>query len=405
MVSPRATALSTARREAPTLARACGAMVTGATPRATATTSAIERECPSSVTEGGMRKEGTRPYTRRQAYKRRVARSHPGHSRLATACNLASANLPRNGYRFPCQRFRRQLRTPRIRLHAPVEEHVLTADRGDAQRGVVIRTGLVALEHVTVPGHRLVHVASVADRGREVDRRQVGDGLRAIDLHAVARELRHDPQGGIARPVHPEVDVRAVAVLHQTQLARIADTVGVGVVPETEPRLGRLLLERIDQHVARVGARRVLAQRRPEALVAPLADRRDAEAARRAVDEQGGEKLVGHGLALERPVRTTYSRVEIVARAVHAIPLESGVLGRVVGPPEMDGLIQRNRAKRVGSLQPEPLIDGDNVRQIALATVHVERADGILELGHAVVVERVRTGLAAQLERARGARP
>src|SRR5213080_3972721 len=118
-------------------------MVTGATPRATATTSAIERERPSSVTEGGMRKEGTRPYTRRQAYKRRVARSHPGHSRLATACNLASANLPGNGYRFPC--------------------------------------------------HRLVHVARVADRWREVDRRQVGDGLRAIDLHAIARELRHDP--------------------------------------------------------------------------------------------------------------------------------------------------------------------------------------------------------------------
>src|SRR5439155_26088607 len=47
-----------------------------------------------------------------------------------------------------------------------------------------------------------------------------------------------------------------------------------------------------------------------------------------------------------------------------AIPLESGVLGRVVGPPEMDGLIQRNRAKRVGSLQPEPLIDGDDVREI-----------------------------------------
>src|SRR5439155_12695170 len=128
----------------------------------------------------------------------------------------------------------------------------------------------------------------------------------------------------------------------------------------------------------RVGALSVQAQRRPEALVAPLADRRDAEAARRAVDEQGGEKLVGHGLALERPVRATYSRVEIVARAVHAIPLESGVLGRVVGPPEMDGLIQRNRAKRVGSLQPEPLIDGDDVREIAFAAAQVDRGDRIL---------------------------
>src|SRR5256886_13778155 len=142
-------------------------MVTGGTHGATATRSAIERECPSSVTEAGMRQEGTRPYPRRQAYKRRVARSHPGHSRLATACNLASANLPGNGYRFPCQRrFRRQLRIPRIRLYAPVEDHVLTADRGDAQRGVVIRPVPVPLELVTVPGHRLVHVGRIAARGR-----------------------------------------------------------------------------------------------------------------------------------------------------------------------------------------------------------------------------------------------
>src|ERR1043166_4825211 len=42
-------------------------MATGAAWRATATTSAIERECPSSVTGAVMRKEGTRPHTRRQA--------------------------------------------------------------------------------------------------------------------------------------------------------------------------------------------------------------------------------------------------------------------------------------------------------------------------------------------------
>src|SRR2546430_17256348 len=131
-------------------------MVTGGTHGATATRSAIERECPWSVTEAGMRKEGRRRYTRRQAYKRRVARSHPGHSRLATACNLASANLPGNGYRIPCQgRFRRQLRIPRLRLSAPDEHHGRTPGRGHAPRGVGIRTGLVALEHELVARHRL----------------------------------------------------------------------------------------------------------------------------------------------------------------------------------------------------------------------------------------------------------
>src|SRR5439155_8266477 len=88
-----------------------------------------------------------------------------------------------------------------------------------------------------------------------------------------------------------------------------------------------------------------------------------------------------------------------------AIPLESGVLGRVVGPPEMDGLIQRNRAKRVGSLQPEPLIDGDDVREIAFAAAQVDRGDRILQMRYAVVVERVGARLAAQQERARRAGP
>ena len=204
--------------------------------------------------------------------------------------------------------------------------------------------------------------------------------------------------------MHPEVDVGAIAGLHQAQLARIADAVAVPVVPEPESRLGGLRFERVHQHVARVGARGVLAHRRPEALVALRADRRHAEAARRAVGERRGDKFVGHGFSLEVPGPARVG-VEIVARAVHAIPLESGKPGRVVGPPEMDGLIQRNRAKRVGSLQPEPLIDGDDVREIAFAAAQVDRGDRILQMRYAVVVECVRAGLAAQLERTRRGGP
>src|SRR5207245_551146 len=84
--------------------------------------------------------------------------------------------------------------------------------------------------------------------------------------------------------------------------------------------------------------------------------------------------------------------------AVHPIPLEGGVLSRVIGPSKMDRLVQGNRAERVGSLQPEPLIDGDDVREVALATVHVDRRDGVLEIWHTIVVERVRAGLAARHE-------
>src|SRR5207248_10719336 len=85
---------------------------------------------------------------------------------------------------------RRELRVPRIRLYAPVEDHILPADRGDPQRGVMIRAGFVALEHVAVTGHCLVHVAGVAARGREIDRRQICYGLRAVKLHAVTAEPR-----------------------------------------------------------------------------------------------------------------------------------------------------------------------------------------------------------------------
>src|SRR6266853_4019194 len=64
MVSPRATAASTLRRDAVTAVSEWGAMATGTLCRATATTSAIDREKPSRVTVGGMRKGSYRPAIR-----------------------------------------------------------------------------------------------------------------------------------------------------------------------------------------------------------------------------------------------------------------------------------------------------------------------------------------------------
>src|SRR2546422_11133184 len=57
IVSPRAIAASTTRREPLTAARECAATATEAPWRATETTSSIAREGPSSVTGAGMREE------------------------------------------------------------------------------------------------------------------------------------------------------------------------------------------------------------------------------------------------------------------------------------------------------------------------------------------------------------
>ena len=59
IVAPRAIAPSTVRRDARTASSARGAMVTRAPCRATATTSSIARERPSSTTEAAMRQEAT----------------------------------------------------------------------------------------------------------------------------------------------------------------------------------------------------------------------------------------------------------------------------------------------------------------------------------------------------------
>src|SRR6266702_7480408 len=145
-------------------------MATGASRRATATTSAMDKEWPSSVIGVGMRQKDSEGRGVRSA------------SLIPRPCAPPGVWASRRLSRCYCPPTRRrplrggQLRIPRIRLYTPVENDILAADRGDSQRGVVIRAGLVALEDVAVPGHRLVHVAGIAARGREVDRRQVGDG-------------------------------------------------------------------------------------------------------------------------------------------------------------------------------------------------------------------------------------
>src|SRR5207249_1985993 len=108
----------------------------------------------------------------------------------------------------------------------------------DPKPRVVVLAVFQALEYVTVAGRGLEHVARVPGRGREVDRREVGDGGRAVQPHAVAPELGHDPQRRIARlAMNPEVNVRPIPVLDQAQLTRVAPAVAVHVVPEAEPGL------------------------------------------------------------------------------------------------------------------------------------------------------------------------
>src|SRR5437773_8354265 len=180
--------------------------------------------------------------------------SGPWHYCAATLCGCKEATGSQ------------ELRIPWIGLDAPVEDQVIPADAGHAQRAVVQRGAVADLEHVAVAGQRQEHVARVAADGRKVDVRQIAHGKRAVVSHAGPAELRDDPQGIGGATVHPEVDVGAVAVLNEAQLARLPATVAVDVIPEAEARQQAVRLVRVDHHVAGVGARRILPQRRHSAL-------------------------------------------------------------------------------------------------------------------------------------------
>src|SRR6266853_2563341 len=92
-----------------------------------------------------------------------------------------------------------------------------------------------------------------------------------------------------------EVDVRSIPGLDQSQLARLADTVAVDVVPKPETRGVGPGPERVRQDVARIGTRGILTQRRRVALKAIRAECRNPVAAGHAVGESADEKFWRHG--------------------------------------------------------------------------------------------------------------
>src|SRR2546422_11031850 len=173
------------RRDAVTAARECAAMATGTPWRATATTSAIERERPSMVTEAGMREEATcKSGETPSGYERASDEVHPRHSLLNVHSAPATRRLPRPCHLCPGRRrlFRHhELRVSRIRLYAPVEDHVLAADMRHSQRAVVQHRAGHDLENVpeSRPGEQ--RIAGVSARGREVDRREIGNRAGAVE--------------------------------------------------------------------------------------------------------------------------------------------------------------------------------------------------------------------------------
>src|SRR3989442_8100285 len=126
-------------------------MATGAPCRATATTSAIDREKPSRVTVGGMRKGSYCP-----ALRDAKVDATRGQGMLPRPLDFHSAlltprRLPR-GYRLPTRRRPLRLdefRVPRICLHARIEDRVLAADIGHPQRAVVQHGAVHDLEDIT----------------------------------------------------------------------------------------------------------------------------------------------------------------------------------------------------------------------------------------------------------------
>src|SRR2546422_9947131 len=153
MVPPRVTAPSTRRRDPSTPSGAAAAIAPGPPWRATATTSAIVRECPSSVTGTGMREEATWNSTE-------TPRQTPASRRLPRPCHLLPGERRAPG--------RRQLQVPRIRLHAEIEDQILPAHVRHTQPGVALHQAFDDLAHVPEAGLRQEGGARVAARRSSV---------------------------------------------------------------------------------------------------------------------------------------------------------------------------------------------------------------------------------------------
>src|SRR4029077_11892536 len=173
-------------------------------------------------------------------------------SRVARELNLATHTweplaawrlvmLPRDCYLPPGQPrpFRRhQVRIPGSRLHAPIEDHVLAADVRHSQRSVVQHGSVYEFEDVAKTGAREERIPAVPARRREVDRGEISDGIRAVELSARPREHWHDPERRVRSvDVNNEIDVAPGAAPHQSELPGIAVAIAVQVVPKAKARL------------------------------------------------------------------------------------------------------------------------------------------------------------------------
>src|SRR5258708_824645 len=198
ITSPRLSAASTVRREAATPASAAFAMATAAPPRATATMSAMVRERPSRVMVGGMPKL-TGPGCEAPSGTRLKDKSgqvdDPWPLLPTTGARgllFAADDRPRH-IRDRKVATELQVRGPGVGLEAPIEDQVIAADMGDAQRPEAHRLPRDDLEAAAIARHGFDHVPRISAIRCEADRREVGDRRRRVEPETGAGGLRHDP--------------------------------------------------------------------------------------------------------------------------------------------------------------------------------------------------------------------
>ena len=238
-------------------------------------------------------------------------------------------------------------------MHAPVEDEIPTTDVRHAHRAVMNTRRIHDMEHVAVPRERLQRVAAIPGGGRVVDGREIVN--RAVLQHRGPGVDRHEPESRIGVvAVDLEVDDAPAGILDEPQFVGIADAVVVGVVPEQEPRGIGLGGGRVEHHVARIGARRVLPREGLVALSPVDGDSRDRVAARHAVRECPHEEFGGDRRPFELPRGATAN--VIVAGAEDAIPQEPGGRAgvRVVRPIQVNRLVQGDRCHVLGRRERRP---------------------------------------------------
>ena len=174
----------------------------------------------------------------------------------------------------------------------------------------------------------------------------------------------------------------------------------VEIVEKPEAAEIRVVLERIDEFVARVGPRSVECRIRPETLPPLNAFGRDAEAQRHAVGQGRCQELGRHRRPLEPPLVSAPKVVDAVIRAVNPVAMESIRLTeeRIVGPGDQDCPVESGAHNRGGSFEPQPLVDGDGVARRALLAIGVDRCYMVFEIWDAVVMETIGRSRTSKIE-------